>query len=68
MSDNQKKDERLVKVKASLPSLFRAILPWIPGARALGAVAAGSVLVFSIAFPGMLDADTARAVLSAFGV
>ncbi len=68
MMNNQEKEKLLDKVKTSLPSLLRAILPFVPGVKTLASVAAGSVLVFSIAFPGMLDGDTVKAVLTALGV
>jgi hypothetical protein len=68
MNDNQKREGLLDKVKSSVPGMLRTILPLIPGVRTLGTVLAGSVLVFSIAFPGMLDADIVKAVLTSLGV
>lgn len=68
MIDNEERKKLLDKVKSSLPGVLRVITSTSPAVRALGLVVAGGVWVIALAFPGVLDGDTVRAVLSAFGV
>lgn len=67
MKDNEK-EELLDKVKTSLPSLLKVALTFVPGIRTIGLVTAGTVWVFALAFPSIIDGDTAHAILSALGV
>lgn len=62
-----KKKEMLARIKVILPGIAKVVLAVVPSTRSIGLIVAGSVAVFSLAFPSIIDEQTRAAIFNSIG-